>query len=110
MRAAYRNEIVFSVLVDPHCSWTSRLCVTPSTERITCAGPSKSSASSSTRKSGPSWETFNFDPSRTTCISTSAEWPMGLSFMDDDIVNVAQQYALKRDVKLGEPLGFGVHG
>jgi len=76
MRAVYRNEIVFSVPVDPHCNWTSRLCVTPSTERITCAGPSKSSASSSKRKSGPSCETGTFEPSRTTCIFTSAECPL----------------------------------
>lgn len=30
--------------------------------------------------------------------------------MDEDLINVAQRYALKRNVKLGEPLGFGVHG
>jgi hypothetical protein len=30
--------------------------------------------------------------------------------MDEDLINVAQQYALKRNVKLGKPLGFGVHG
>jgi len=75
-RAVYRNAIVFSVLVDPHCNWTSQLRVTPSTERITCAGPSKSSALSSKRKSGPSCETSNFEPSRMTCIFTSAEWPV----------------------------------
>src|SRR6516164_4325991 len=78
MPLVYRNEIVFSVLVDPHCSCTSRLCVTPSTERTTCAGPSKPSASSSKRKSGPSCETCNFEPSRTTRIFTSAEWPVRL--------------------------------
>ena len=85
MRAVYRNEIVFSVLVDPHCSWTSRPCVTPSTERITCAGPSKSSFSSSKRKSGPSCETCNFGPcarhaflllrnGRCDCLSLMRTW------------------------------------
>src|SRR5215471_20772722 len=102
MRLIYRNEIVFSVLVDPHCSWTSQLCVTPSTERTTCAGPSKSSASSNKRKSGPSCETCNFAPSPTTCIFTSAEWPLRLSVMDEELDSFAKQYALKRNIKLGE--------
>src|SRR6201987_5611960 len=110
MRAVYRNEIVFSVLVDPHCNWTSQLCVIPSIERITCAGPSKSSASSSKRKSGPSCETCTFEPSRTTCIFTSAEWPPRLSVMDEVRDSLAQRYPLRRKIKLGERLGFGIHG
>ena len=30
--------------------------------------------------------------------------------MDEDLVNLAQQYTVKRNFKLGEPLGSGVHG
>jgi len=30
--------------------------------------------------------------------------------MDEELDSLAQQYALKRNIKLGERLGFGVHG
>ena len=30
--------------------------------------------------------------------------------MDEDLKTLAQQYAFKRNIKLGERLGFGVHG
>jgi hypothetical protein len=30
--------------------------------------------------------------------------------MDEDLDSLAQQYALKRNIKPGERLGFGVHG
>jgi len=30
--------------------------------------------------------------------------------MDEDLDSLAQQYALKRNIKLGERLGFGIHG
>jgi len=30
--------------------------------------------------------------------------------MDEDLDSLAQRYALKRNIKLGERLGFGVHG
>jgi len=30
--------------------------------------------------------------------------------MDEDLDNLAQRYALKRNINLGERLGFGVHG
>jgi len=30
--------------------------------------------------------------------------------MDEELDNLAQQYALKRNIKLGERLGFGIHG
>jgi hypothetical protein len=30
--------------------------------------------------------------------------------MNEDLDNLAQRYALKRNIKLGERLGFGVHG
>ena len=30
--------------------------------------------------------------------------------MDEELDNLVQRYALKRNIKLGERLGFGVHG
>jgi len=30
--------------------------------------------------------------------------------MDEDLDSLAQRYALKRNIKLGERLGFGIHG
>jgi len=30
--------------------------------------------------------------------------------MDEDLGNLAQQYALRRNIKLSERLGFGIHG
>jgi RIO-like serine/threonine protein kinase len=30
--------------------------------------------------------------------------------MNEELNRLVQQYASKRDIKLGEPLGFGVHG
>ena len=30
--------------------------------------------------------------------------------MDEDLDRLAQRYALGRDIKLGERLGFGIHG
>jgi hypothetical protein len=30
--------------------------------------------------------------------------------MDEDLDSLAQRYALRRNIKLGERLGFGIHG
>ena len=30
--------------------------------------------------------------------------------MDEELDSLAQQYALRRNIKLGERLGFGIHG
>jgi RIO-like serine/threonine protein kinase len=30
--------------------------------------------------------------------------------MDEDLNSLAQRYALRRNIKLGERLGFGIHG
>lgn len=63
------------------------------------------------KKSGPSWETRYESPARSRVISTIAEWPELLLVMTSGVIpeNVVR-YASRNQLKIGERLGFGIHG
>lgn len=64
------------------------------------------------RKSGPIWATESDMPLTRSSISTRAEWPLcfGDFKMDDILVQNALAYASRRQLRLAERLGFGIHG
>lgn len=60
-------------------------------------------------KSGPSCAIEMDVPLSSSCISTSAECPVGVA-MNEKLLLIARDYAECHGVILREPLGFGIHG